>query len=40
VAAFVLPMSEYKNVKGFYDKVKESDDQEAILTSTPHVAQN
>jgi hypothetical protein len=40
IAAFVLPPGEYKNVKSFYDKVKECDDEQAILTSGPNVAKN
>ena len=35
-----IAVDEYKDIKGFYDKVKAADDQQAILRSTPHPAGN
>jgi hypothetical protein len=36
VGGLVFPLPEYKNLKGFYDKVKEGDDQQVILRSAVH----
>ena len=35
-----IAVEEYKDIKGFYDKVKAADDQQAILRGAPHAAGN
>jgi Domain of Unknown Function with PDB structure (DUF3857)/Transglutaminase-like superfamily len=40
MAGALFPVAEYKDLKGFYDKVKAGDDQQAILKGTVHVAGN
>lgn len=40
ISSFVFAPTEYKNLKSFYDKVKEGDDQQAMLKQVAHVAQN
>lgn len=40
INAFFFQPTEYKNLKGFYDKMKESDEQQALLKQVAHVAQN
>jgi Domain of Unknown Function with PDB structure (DUF3857)/Transglutaminase-like superfamily len=39
IATFAIGPSEYKQVKGFYDKVKEYDDQQVLLKRVSNVAQ-
>ncbi len=36
VGGLVFPLPEYKNLKGFYDKLKEGDDQQVMLRSAVH----
>jgi len=38
IASFVIPSAEYKTIKGFYDKVKEYDDEQVLLKRAPNVA--
>ncbi len=40
INTFVFQPSQYKALKSFYDKVKESDEQQALLKQVAHVAQN
>ncbi|HUK23140.1 MAG TPA: DUF3857 domain-containing protein [Terriglobales bacterium] len=40
LATALFGAGEYKDVKGFYDKVKAGDDQQAILKAVVHVAGN
>ncbi len=40
INTFVFQPSEYKALKTFYDKVKASDEQQALLKQVAHVAQN
>lgn len=40
INTFVFQPSEYKALKSFYDKMKESDEQQALLKQVAHVAQN
>jgi Transglutaminase-like superfamily/Domain of Unknown Function with PDB structure (DUF3857) len=40
LAAALFKVTEYKDLKDFYDKVKSGDDQQAILKGTVHVAGN
>ena len=40
INTFVFQPAEYKNLKSFYEKVKESDQQQALLKPVAHVAQN
>lgn len=40
INTFVFQPEDYKNLKAFYDKMKESDDQQALLKQVAHVAQN
>jgi transglutaminase-like putative cysteine protease len=37
---FVFQPPDYKNIKSFYEKVKEADQQQAMLKQVAHVAQN
>jgi hypothetical protein len=39
-AGYLFPVSVYKDVKDFYDKVKASDDQQAILRTSAHAGTN
>ena len=39
INAFFFPLSDYKNVKSFFGKIQEGDQQQAILRAS-HVAQN
>jgi hypothetical protein len=36
---FVFPTSEYKQLKAFFDRVKEYDDQQVLLKRAPNIAQ-
>lgn len=38
IANFALGASQYKSIKGFYDKVKEYDDQQILLKRAPNAA--
>jgi hypothetical protein len=40
IGAFVFKAAEYKNLKGFYDKVKEGDDEQILLKQVASVAHN
>ena len=40
INTFVFSTADYKNLKAFYDKIKESDQQQALLKPVAHVAQN
>jgi len=40
IAGFFFNPTEYKNLKSFYDKVKEADDEQVLLKPVAHVAQN
>ena len=40
INTFVFQPSDYKNLKSFYDKMKEGDEQQAMLKQVAHVAQN
>ena len=40
INTFVFQPSQYKALKTFYDKIKESDEQQALLKQVAHVAQN
>jgi hypothetical protein len=40
IGTFVLPPAEYKDLKSFFDKVKEGDDEQVLLKPVAHVAQN
>jgi len=40
IGAFVFSPTEYKNLKSFFDKVKEGDDEQVLLKQVAHVAQN
>jgi len=40
INSFFFPKSDYKNVKGFFDKMQEDDQQQAVLRQAKHVAQN
>ena len=40
IGAFVFPPDEYKDLKAFFDKVKEGDDEQVLLKQVAHVAQN
>jgi hypothetical protein len=39
LASFAISLSDYKSLKGFYDKVKEYDDQQVLLKRGSNVAQ-
>lgn len=39
IASFAITLSDYKSLKGFYDKVKEFDDQQVLLKRVSNVAQ-
>ncbi|HEY4900672.1 MAG TPA: hypothetical protein VIH91_07630 [Terriglobales bacterium] len=39
IGAFVFSPTEYKNLKTFFDKVKEGDDEQVLLKQVAHVAQ-
>lgn len=38
IASFAIQLSDYKNLKGFYDKVKEYDDQQVLLKRASNAA--
>jgi hypothetical protein len=40
IGGILFPVTEYKAIKDFYDKVKAGDDQQVILKAAPHVAGN
>ena len=40
IGAFFFQPTEYKALKGFYDKIKESDEQQALLKQVPHGTKN
>ena len=40
INTFVFQPTEYKSLKNFYEKIKESDQQQALLKPVAHVAQN
>ena len=40
INTFLFEPADYKNLKSFYDKMKESDQQQALLKQVSHVAQN
>lgn len=40
INSFVFQPTEYQGLKGFYDKMKASDEQQALLKQVPHVAGN
>jgi hypothetical protein len=40
INSFVFQPAEYKSLKAFYEKIKESDQQQALLKPIAHVAQN
>ena len=40
IGAFVFPPAEYKELKSFFDKVKEGDDEQVLLKQVAHVSQN
>ena len=40
IGTYVFPPAEYKDLKSFFDKVKEGDDEQVLLKQVAHVAQN
>jgi hypothetical protein len=40
IGGLLFPVTEYKAIKDFYDKVKAGDDQQIVLKAAAHVAEN
>jgi hypothetical protein len=40
INSFVFTLSDYKNLKAFFDKMQDGDQQQAVLKQAKHVAQN